>query len=916
MTEFRKRTRQSTPKSTLGQIVDAAQTLPPEEQLRFIRAACASDDAMYASAVEQMQSRRQWFDLAGDDDDEPQPGEPLPDPAGQLIGPYRIVRSLGQGGMGEVFLAQRADDQFRQQVAIKLVRRGLLSRHVQSRLRQERQILASLDHVNIARLYDGGAASDGTPYIVMEYVDGEPIDIYCDKRGLTLDQRLRLFIAVCSAVHRAHQNLIVHRDLKPSNILVTAQGVPKLLDFGIAKMLDERDMTHTLAVTQADVRIMTPDHASPEQIRGELISTASDTYVLGVLLYELLCGYKPFALNGKRLAELERAICEDSPPTMSAAIAAAAVTPDSGITQVAAERSTSVAKLRRELRGDLDNIVMMAMRKEPERRYSSVEQLAADVDNHLRRMPVLARADAWGYRASRFVRRHAVVVALSAAFAALLVGFTVTTYLQSERIAQERDVAQAERERAETEREHAEAVSSFLVDSFRLADPSQSRGKEITAREILDSGATRISRELQNQPALQATLLDTIGSVYLGLGEFAEAQPLIEQGLSVRRALGGDSLEVARSLYNLNRVYEKKGDLKTSEALANESLAINRRLKGEDSLETAGSLCRLGVIQQEKGELTAAEALFRKCLDIRVALLGSDNEKITVPLDNLARIAQTRNDPVSAEKLLRQALQIDLRTRGTDHPQYIRHLHRLAVVTYDKGDVAAAEKLYRQSIELHRRILGPEHPETIDAMSSIGLFLMETGRLDEAQKILQEVLDINRRLRPKHAYVGNDLENLGRLAFRKQHYAEAEQRFDEALAIYRDALPACHGLIAATQTMRGHTQLAQGRTADAQKTLQVAMDCWRIEYGPNSPGYAMARASLARTWALQGKFADAEPALLESYPLVAKSTRRSDREAAAMVKLWIESLYQSTGRPEAAQKYFAQFDSATPRPET
>lgn len=911
MTEFRKRTREQ----TLDQIVDAAQTLPPEEQLRFIREACASDDAMYASAVEHMQSRQQWFDLTGDNDDEPQSREPLPDPTGQLIGPYRIVRSLGQGGMGEVFLAQRADDQFHQQVAIKLVRRGLLSRHVQSRLRQERQILASLDHVNIARLYGGGAASDGTPYIVMEYVDGDPIDIYCDKRALTLEQRLRLFIAVCSAVHRAHQNLIVHRDLKPSNILVTTEGVPKLLDFGIAKILDERDMTHTLAVTQADVRIMTPDHASPEQIRGELISTASDTYVLGVLLYELLCGYKPFALRGKRLAELERAICEDSPPTMSAAIAAAAVTPDSGIAQIAAERSTSGPKLRRELRGDLDNIVMMAMRKEPQRRYSSVEQLAADVDNHLRRMPVIARADAWGYRAGKFVRRHAVVAALSAAFMALLVGFTVTTYLQSKRIGQERDIAQLERARAETEREHAQAVSSFLIDSFRLADPSQSRGKEITAREILDSGATRISRELQSQPALQATLLDTIGSVYLGLGEFEEAQPLIEQGLSVRRALGGDSLEVARSLYSLNRVYEKKGDLKTAEALANESLAINRRLTTQDSLETAGSLCRLGVIQQEQGELSAAQALFSQCLDIRVARLGSDNEQITVPLDNLARIAQTRNDLASAERLLRRALEIDLRTRGVDHPQYIRHLHRLAILTYDKGDAPAAEKLYRQSIELHRRILGPEHPETIDAMSSIGLFLMETDRLDEAQKTLQAVLDINRRLRPKHAYVGNDLENLGRLAFKKQQYAEAEKRFDEALAIYRDALPRCHGLIAATQTMLGRTQLAKGRINDAQATLQTAMACWQIEYGPNSSGYATARASLGRAWTLQGKFADAEPALLESYPIIMKSTLRPDREAAGMVRQWIESLYQSMGRPEAAHEYFEQVDTAPREPQ-
>ena len=266
MTESRQR--------SLDQIVNEAQTRAPGEQLRFIREACASDDALYESAVADLQSRAQWFGSEGDD---PADYSPVADVTGELIGPYRIVRSLGQGGMGEVFLADRADEQFHQQVAIKLVRRGLLSRQVQGRLRQERQILASLDHPNIARLYDGGATQDGTPYIVMEYVDGEPIDIYCDKRGLNIEQRLRLFVTVCSAVHRAHQNLIVHRDLKPSNILVTPAGVPKLLDFGIAKMLDEREMKHTMAVTQADVRVMTPGHASPEQIRGDLISTASDT---------------------------------------------------------------------------------------------------------------------------------------------------------------------------------------------------------------------------------------------------------------------------------------------------------------------------------------------------------------------------------------------------------------------------------------------------------------------------------------------------------------------------------------------------------------------------------------------------------------------------------------------------------------
>jgi eukaryotic-like serine/threonine-protein kinase len=894
-------------KRSLDQIVSEAQTLPPGEQLRFIRDACASDDAKYVSALEQMHSRQRWLEDAPEEVAN-DAGPPAPDPTGHRVGPYRIVRSLGQGGMGEVFLAERADDQFRKQVAIKVVRRGLLSRHVQGRLKQERQILASLEHPNIARLFDGGTTSDGTPYIVMEYIDGEPIDIYCDRRALTIEQRLRLFMVVCSAVHRAHQNLIVHRDLKPSNILVTTDGVPKLLDFGIAKLLDDREMMHTLAVTQADVRVMTPDHASPEQIRGDLISTASDIYVLGVLLYELLSGCKPFILRGTRLAELERTICEESAPSLSSA----AETQSSE--QIAAQRSVTLPRLRRELQGDLDNIVKMAMRKEPERRYSSVEQFAADIQRFLDDMPVLARPDSWSYRATRFVQRHTVVVGLSVAFVVTLLAFSITVYLQAERIGVERDVAQAERVRAEGERERAEAVSSFLLDSFRVADPySQGGGAEVTARQILDNGAERITGELRNQPDLQANVLDTIGGAYLGLGLHEQAQPLIEQGLDVRRELYGErSVPVAQSLYSLTRVYENKGDLDTAERLARDSLAINREIKGEASLEAATSLCRLGVILREKDQLSAAAALLEDCRKIRGAILGRYHELLTIPLDNLARIAAARNDFPRAESLLNEALEIDRRTRGETHPQYIRHLLRLAQVTYDKGDAKAAEPLYKRSVDLFGSALGEDHPEAIDALSAFGLFLTETGRLDEAQPIMVRVLELNRARRGlDHPYVGNDLENLGRLAFRRNDFPAAARYFNDALRIYRAKLRPGHGFIATTSAMLGRTLLAQNKLAEAQTILTSAADAWRLGYGDKSPGYAMARASLARVWVLQGAHAKAEPVLLESYPILAGSSRTPDIESSRLVRQWIEDLYKRTGRPEAAQEYFTRL-AATP----
>ena len=886
-----------------------ARTLPPDERLRFVREACADDSEMYARAMSRMPwsedaSRDELFDPGGQED-RPEPA------AGQSIGPYRLIRSLGQGGMGHVFLAERADQQFRQHVAIKIVRSGVLSRQIQSRLRQERQILASLDHPNIARLYDGGATEDGAPYIVMEYIDGEPLDVYCDSRRLSVKDRLKLFVTVCAAVHRAHQSLIVHRDLKPSNILVTKEGVPKLLDFGIAKMLDERAAMHTLAVTQIDVRVMTPDHASPEQIRGEPITTASDTYVLGVLLYELLCGRKPFAVHGARLAELEHAICETTPSSLSSVIATGIAGAPARTAEIAAARGVSPGRLRRELRGDLDNIVAMAMRKEPDRRYASVAQFAADIENYMNGLPIRARPDAWTYRTTKFVKRHAALVAVSAASILLLLVFAVTTYVQAQRIAFERDAAEEQRSRAESERERAEAVSAFLIDSFRLADPSQSRGDAITAREILDGGARRISRELRRQPDLQAALLDTIGSVYLSLGLPTQAQPLVEQGLAIRRALNEHGVEVARSLYSLSLVHEKRGDLDAAEMVARDSLDMARRLTGENSLQTSDCLCRLAYVARQRGALGEAEQLFNQCLNVRIALLGERHEKISVPLDNIALIAQERGDYVRAEKLLLQALAIDRRTRGEDHPQYLAHLFHLALLAEDKGDLAQANKLYTDAVQLYRRVLGPEHPETIDVMSAMGYFLMQADRLSEAEQMLTDVLTLNTRLRgAEHAYVGNDLENLGRLALRRGQAVQAEERFNEALAIYRRTLPVGHGLTAATWTMLGRARLAQNRAADAEAAFDEALDAWRVEYGEQNLGYLLAEALRGRAWMLQGRFADAERVFTRTYPMIAASKRKAEMEVAAEIRQWINEVYHELDRPEDATKYFARVDAA------
>ncbi len=894
-------------RKSLDEIVRLAQSLAPEDRAAFVREACAADEALFDSVTREIaNSADSWADLHSNPDlDLTQ--EPA-DLEGELVGPYRVVRTLGEGGMGAVFLAERADGQFQQQVAIKVVRRGLLSKHVQNRLRIERQILATLDHPNIAKLLDGGSTPDGTPYIVMEYIDGDPIDVYCDQHSLTLEERLRLFRTICSAVHSAHQNLIVHRDLKPSNILVTRNGIPKLLDFGIAKLLDERQLMQTLAVTQADVRLMTPDHASPEQVRGDPITTASDVYVLAILLYELLTGLKPFA-RMTRLADLERAICEEPPTAPSAALVTSAKVPESQLDELALRRRTTLQKLRRQLRGDLDKIVLMGLRKEPERRYSSVEQFAADIERFLHGLPVAAQADAWTYRTTKFVRRHFIVVGMSAAFVLSLIGFSITTYLQSIRIEEERDIAAYQRSVAEVQRVRAEDVSSFMTELFQLSDPSEARGNEVRVREILDRGAARIRNELKEQPELQATLMDTMGKVYLNLGLNNQAAPLFDESLTVRRRLFGNEHDsVAQSLTSLAWLQRNNGNLEEALKLTQEALDISRTLHGNDSVESALQLQNLGILHYLGGKSDQAEPLLRESLALYVKHEGKDSEKSTTVLDMLGRIAQSRGNIEEAEQLLTRALEIQRKSSGADHPLTIERLHNLATIMQSKGDLATAERQFREVVELCERVLEPSHQLTADALGNLGYTLQSLGRLEEAEQYYQQSLELNQRWRGEgHYRVGYDLASLGMLEFERKRFPQAQARLREGLAVYRKSLPRNHPYAGEALYMLGRALLENKRPSEAEAPLKEAAEIWAEQQGKQSNTYALVYSALAQVWALLGRAEAAEEAFKQSYPVLYR-TQGAEGEATKRAQGWIEQLYARQNRSAEAAEYFASFD--------
>jgi len=535
-------------------LFDEATGLAPAERDAFLSRACGDD----------LEMRRELESLLAADGEAAEflarpvvtGAAPSPDPAlpaGKVIGHYRVGDKLGQGGMSTVYLATRADDAYQQSVALKILDCGSDRSDLAARFRAERQIMASLDHPGIARLLDGGTTDDGRPYLVMEYIDGVPLDRYCDEHRLAVDARIDLFRQVCAAVQYAHQNLVVHRDIKPSNILVSGDGVPRLLDFGIAKLLEGTRLPGTVEATMTGQRLMTPQYASPEQIEGGVITTATDVYSLGALLYLLLAGRFPYRLEATRSGALERAVVEQDPERPSHAVGRMPAGPrptpsdlvgEDGPTvdQLSEARGLRPHQLRRKLRGDLDNIVLMALRKEPERRYASVGLLSEDLRRYRENEPVAARADTLRYRARKFVARHTVGVGVAAAVLTVILVLTATLSVQAVRLARQRDEIQAERDKAL-------AVSGFLEEVFAVSDPDQARGETVTAREILDKGATRLTETLAGQPETQAALALAIGRAYMNLGLNDRAAPLLAQSLAQRERLRGPTdLDVADSL--------------------------------------------------------------------------------------------------------------------------------------------------------------------------------------------------------------------------------------------------------------------------------------------------------------------------------------------------------------------------------
>jgi serine/threonine protein kinase len=696
---------------------------------------------------------------------------------GQVIGSYTLRSLIGQGGMGSVWLAERSDGRFQRRVAVKFINLALVGRTNEERFKREGAILGRLAHPNIAELVDAGVSSR-FPYLVLEYVEGHHIDRYCDQHRLDVESRIRLFLDVTSAVAHAHANLIVHRDLKPSNILVSNDGQVKLLDFGIAKLIEIEDSDTALtALTAPGGQVLTPEYAAPEQITGAPVTTATDVYTLGILLYVLLTGEHPAGDMQKSPAELLKAIMETDPQKLSDVVTArvdAKRAEDN-----AAQRTTTPERLQRLLRGDLETIVAKALKKEPLERYSSAHALADDLARYLNHEPISARPDSFGYRAAKFVRRNRAVVALtSLAVLAVTVGL-VATLLQARTIRRERDIALQERN-------HALRVTDFVTGIFKLSDPVQAPGKSATVRQVLDKAAEQIDKNLSNDPVTRAQMMYAMGEVYDNLGVFTRAESLTKEAWNLQtKLLGPDDAETLTSMSLLGVILLEEGHYAEAGKLQQECLTTRARILGPKHIDTLRSMRRLAGVFDWEGRSQEAEDLARRALAIQRRTLGPEHPETLMSANALVNFILDSGDKTKyseAETVQRNALESDRRVLGPEHPDTLNAMFQLSNALRLQERYADAEKLSRETLTLKRRVLGAEHTDTLSQASQLASILAAEGHYQESERLYHETLALQQRVYGQQYHdVGNTIYNLACLAALQGHRGEALKLLSEAL---------------------------------------------------------------------------------------------------------------------------------------
>lgn len=881
----------------IQQIFEEASQLPPGKREGWLKRACHDDHSLYIQVESLLNAAGQESGLLEKQIASYATAVATAPP--ERIGPYRVISEVGHGGMGAVYLAERADQQYQRQVAIKIIRSFAAPQaELLRRFRVERQILASLQHPNVAQMLDGDVTDDGIPYLVMEYVKGTRIDEYCSRQALSVRHRIELFRGVCSAVEHAHRNLVIHRDIKPSNILVTDDGTPKLLDFGIAKLLrpgDTRLAIDQTALTAPADRPRTPEYASPEQINGGAITTSTDVYALGIVLYELLAGRHPFADFRSEVRALERATCETEPRRPSA---------------MGSEWTS-------QLKGDLDAIVLKAIRKEPEHRYASVEQLSEDLGRYLDGFPVVARRGTRRYRTGKFIRRHRLGVAGASAFVFVLMILGTAMSILAFRLARERTRSNSEATKARQAQQTAEAVNRFLQeDVLAQASASHQAGTgpnakadpNLTVRTALHRAAYSMDGKFAEEPLVEAGIRKTIGQAYINLGllpqairewkravdllqhfsgmetaetldamrtlgdlymrtgRYDEAQQLYTKVLETdRRVLGPQHPVTIGAMYSLGVLYTREGNYQQAESLLTEALRLALRVSGEMDSDSVGLMRDLASVYSDEGKYEQAELLFQKALKLEHRMFGPDYNDIIITKLYLARLYLREGRFREADQLAGGALISARRVLGNSHTTTLLLMSLMGTVYLDEGKYRLAQNLLENTLSLYRRSLGDENPNSLTALSDLADVYQGEGKYAEAEHLYIRTLESRRHISgDQHPSTLRLMGSLAALYDREGKYSQEETLLFATVNAERKVLGKSHPETLSHLTALGRAQLRERKYDEAETTLREAWDAYRATSSDTWERYNC-ESLLGRSMAAQKKYAEARPIEVSGY---------------------------------------------------